>query len=593
VKLRLTLLFIAFVAAALATGHAAVVRATGTGPKITATGPATAILGSSFSLTFATSGAVDPYVGFQVSLVYDSSKTTPTAATDLSKGSGLWAADICPGPVFGNNLGGVLTAPLLSLQFACTALGGPGTTAGGALASATFNAAAVGNARFHMYTVGPPDGGDPNTGTYTVNATDFTTQSNTLLCGGATCGGSQPWDVNVSIVKSAGPKIVASGPASATNGSNVTLTFSDTNAVTPYVGYQLSVVYDSSKTTPVAVNDVSQGPALWTSDLCPAPVFGNNMGGVLTAPLSSFQFACTALGLPGGTTGTGTLASATFHAIGLGTATFHMFSFGPPDNGDPNTGTYTINAADTTAQTNTLACGGVTCSAPWDVSVNIVKSIGPNIAESAPPAATQGSTITTTFSASNLVDPYIGYHLSVVYNSSKATPTAVNDLSVGSGLWPSDSCPAPVIGNNFGGILTAPLLSFQLGCTGSAATTNVGPLASATIQTAGLGDDEFHMVSFGPPDAGDINSGTYTINPADSTPQVNALICGGATCGPTAVPGSQPWDVIVNLTPSAASPIASGPIRIEADGQFCASPTLPCPAPFPATNTAGHPSLTD
>ncbi len=106
----------------------------------------------------------------------------------------------------------------------------------------------------------------------------------------------------------------------------------------PYSAFQVHLTFDGSLLT---VASARSGGALETSGartFCVGPIAWDGGNGVV--------FACTTLG-SGSTTSAGTLATIRFKARpGIGGAptctTLHLFSYGPPDNGGADTGTFTL-----------------------------------------------------------------------------------------------------------------------------------------------------------------------------------------------------------------------------------------------------------
>src|ERR1700674_1120220 len=108
----------------------------------------------------------DPYAGFNVHLRWDLSVFSFSSANDSGT---VLTSPFCAPPLVDGDSAGVV--------YACTGLGGPSTTAG-LLGTILLTPAASGCSALHLFTLGPPDGGDAGNGTYTVNAADDTPQSN-------------------------------------------------------------------------------------------------------------------------------------------------------------------------------------------------------------------------------------------------------------------------------------------------------------------------------------------------------------------------------------------------------------------------------
>lgn len=139
-----------------------------------------------FTLEVVTSGSgLDPYKGFNIHLTFNKSAVN---VTTVSNSGTVILSPFCPSPVIDNATGNV--------TYACTALGGSTTTAG-LLAAFTFEVKGSGCSDIHIFTFGPPDGGNAATGTYLVGE-DNKPQLNTyggdakVAVGGGSCDGGPP-----------------------------------------------------------------------------------------------------------------------------------------------------------------------------------------------------------------------------------------------------------------------------------------------------------------------------------------------------------------------------------------------------------------
>ena len=103
------------------------------------------------------------------------------------------------------------------------------------------------------------------------------------------------------------------------------------------------------------------------------------------------QFACTFLG--GSTTSTGLLATISITPLGTGCSPIHIFTLGGADGGDDSSGTYTVDAADSTTQLN--AYGG-------DIGVN---ELGASCSLGGTPTPTDTNTSTPTVSPTPSATP--------------------------------------------------------------------------------------------------------------------------------------------------------------------------------------------
>jgi hypothetical protein len=173
--------------------------------------------------------------------------------------------------------------------------------------------------------------------------------------------------------------IQASAAPSAAVGGNiqVLIEFVDPGApFDPHFGFNASLVYDPALVSWVSFTNQSEASGVYNpgSTFCPAPLFDDNIGGLL-GTLNATVLGCATLA-GHNTSNTGAVALATFTADAVGFAPFHMMSEGAPDNAGGTYGTYTL-ASDSSAQLNQLFCGGAICGAPppgntWTVVVQIV-----------------------------------------------------------------------------------------------------------------------------------------------------------------------------------------------------------------------------
>ena len=156
-----------------------VAHASGSGPGVAVGSPV--LVGGKVQVPVYAVGVVgDAYQGFNVHLRWDpavfsfSSASAAGGVFDPSVGSGT-----CPAAntgAFDADGGGVV--------FGCA--GYSATNASGKLlATFTLTPAASGCSKIHLYTFGPPDGGDSSSGTFTVNAADFSAQANAFYDGTA------------------------------------------------------------------------------------------------------------------------------------------------------------------------------------------------------------------------------------------------------------------------------------------------------------------------------------------------------------------------------------------------------------------------
>ncbi|MHB8514986.1 MAG: hypothetical protein ACYDCT_06305 [Dehalococcoidia bacterium] len=107
-----------------------------------------------------TSASQDPYRAFNISLSFDNSLLSFTQGTPGGALETSGQQTFCvPGTVLHGRA-----------SFGCAALGSIGTTSAGTLANLTFaRKATTGCVTLHLFTYGPPDGGNSTTGTFTVS----------------------------------------------------------------------------------------------------------------------------------------------------------------------------------------------------------------------------------------------------------------------------------------------------------------------------------------------------------------------------------------------------------------------------------------
>ncbi len=317
--------------------------ALGNGPKITSTGGGPVFAGGTFSITLSTdASATDAYSGFNMSLVYDSSKVTANSFNDLEVTSGLLGDDFCPPASLANNFGGTLTPPLLGAVAGCTALAGPptpdSTVAAGQLGRINFTANTLGVTAVHMVSAGAPDNGGGSFGTYTINAADSSIQTNVLACGdggqfisaAGFCGplpvtGSQAWD-NVILVQQQPPVLTLNktfAPTSVVAGGQAfTITLKVTNAASP-----------ATTATGVSISDTLSA---------------------LVAPIANVT-------LPAGCTNVGQAVTCTAASLAPGASQSFVLNVSKTDpSAGGSTYTNTATATDTNSPASTPASGSAT-----------------------------------------------------------------------------------------------------------------------------------------------------------------------------------------------------------------------------------------
>lgn len=139
-----------------------------------------------------------------------------------------------------------------------------------------------------------------------------------------------------------GPTITVGTPSLVSG--DVVIPINATGAVADaYAGFNIHLQWDDAI---FSFDSASNAGTVIPSPFCPSPVPQGTTGVV---------YACTSIAGP--TSATGLLATITLNVIGTGCSELHLFTFGPPDDGGSNFGTYTVNAADTTPQSNALVDG--------------------------------------------------------------------------------------------------------------------------------------------------------------------------------------------------------------------------------------------
>lgn len=283
-------------------------------------------------------------------------------------------------------------------------------TASGLLATVILTPAASGCSTLHLVTYAAPDGGGASAGSYTRNPFWFGPPGNAYIDGtvttmGTTCG-TQPASTATSTVTPTSTATPATPPAS-TSTPSPTASPEPTSTPSP-TGPTLAVGVPSLIAGKLQVPIVAQGtvvdaynaynlhlrwdPTLFTfsgassnglvfgdTAFCAPPLRDRDGAGVVVG--------CMSIGAS--TKNSGLLATILLAPVSPGCSVLHLFTFGPPDHGDTNTGTYTVNAADSTVQVNTYVDGttdstGAPCTPP------------PSPTPTSSPTATRTPTATST-----------------------------------------------------------------------------------------------------------------------------------------------------------------------------------------------------
>ncbi len=114
--------------------------------------------------------------------------------------------------------------------------------------------------------------------------------------------------------------------------------------------------------------------------------------------------------------------------------------------------------------------------------------------------------------------PYSGFSVHLRWISSVFTFSSANS---GGTVIPSPLCPNPIIDSDGGGATYA--------CAATAgSTTATGLLATIVLTPAASGCSALHLFTFGAPDGGVANNGTYTVDANTNAPQTTAYVDGSA-----------------------------------------------------------------
>lgn len=149
----------ALVLATFAFNSSGVALAADPGPAIGIAAPATALVGSPFTVTLSAQTSATAFNAFNVGVVYDGSNLTGNPCSplpgcnDLAGGLAGWGGDLCPANANYTDPTLPVSPPLTELTFACTSLGGQ-TSAIGAFAQFSFTGSVAGVTALHMVTFG-------------------------------------------------------------------------------------------------------------------------------------------------------------------------------------------------------------------------------------------------------------------------------------------------------------------------------------------------------------------------------------------------------------------------------------------------------
>jgi hypothetical protein len=164
-----------------------------------------------------------------------------------------------------------------------------------------------------------------------------------------------------------GPTMAVGAPGLISGSLQVPIVAS-TTAANPFTGFSVHLRWDSSIFRFVSAN---AGGSIVPNPFCPSASQDADGAGA--------TFGCVSLGVSS-VTDPGLLATILLSPVGSGCSLLHLFTFGAPNGGDANTGTFTVNSADQSVQSNAYADGAAdTAGAPC-----------------VPPTATPNSTATST-----------------------------------------------------------------------------------------------------------------------------------------------------------------------------------------------------
>jgi SurA N-terminal domain len=115
--------------------------------------------------------------------------------------------------------------------------------------------------------------------------------------------------------------------------------------------------------------------------------------------------------------------------------------------------------------------------------------------------------------------PYSGFSVHLRWSSSVFTYASASNTGT---LIPSPFCPNPIVDSDGAGVTYA--------CTStSGSVTTTGLLATIVLTPAASGCSPLHLFTFGAPDGGAANDGTYTVDADTNAPQATAYVDGSAS----------------------------------------------------------------
>ncbi len=269
------------------------------------------------------------------------------------------------------------------------------------------------------------------------------------IIGAAVCAGlvTLVWLSGSATASGTGGTLTVSAPASVSAGATFDVDVVLSGSVDPHSGFQVTIQYDPTLVTVNTHNNQSVTSGIYASAFCPTdppnnPSFQNvsTIGAPsYTAPagLKLAQVSCVSLG--GASTSTGTLARFSLTAVGTGAAQIHLVTFA---EGGAGGGSFTINAADNTAQDNQYvdACiviGSGSC-APGEQPTNTPTATRTSTStptatrtSTSTPTATGTTTTTATPTRTRTATPTATRIVTTTPTRTPTTPTAVATAAPG------------------------------------------------------------------------------------------------------------------------------------------------------------------
>ncbi|MHB8376573.1 MAG: hypothetical protein ACYDEB_06410, partial [Dehalococcoidia bacterium] len=582
--------------------------ATGVGPTL-AVGTPSLVAGKLQVPIVAQGSGFSPYTGANLDLRWDA---TLFRFAGISTAGGVYQNNQClPAPI-------ALARGFAGVVVNCTAVSP--TTATGVLVTVALTPLGVGCSDLHLITAGPPDFGGTRPGptqliygsfTYDaggstqVNAygpdrtsdvtgvpctlptpTSTPTQTSTPTPTTTPTETSTPTMTStpspLPTVSHRGPPLAVGTPSLVAGKLQVPIVAQGT-AVDPYNAYTLHLRWDPTLFTLSGAR--TTGTVFGQTAFCLPPQRDGDGAGV--------AIACTSVG--GSTTNSGLLATILLAPVSSGCSILHLFTFGPPDHGDANTGTFTVNAANSTVQTNTYVDGttnsaGAPCTPPpptstptftptWTftptptstptlTSTPTPTHHGPTIAVGAP-SIVGGSLRVPIDATSAPFDPFDAFQIHLRWDP---VVFSFGGASAAGGVLDTPAfCTNPRVDPDGAGVL------FWCERLAGRNAASPGLMATVTLIPGSSGCSALHLVTMGQPDDGGLGRGTYTS--IVGATQTNAYSdrtsdVGGAACAPppsptptrtptaTSTPGPPTATSTPTLIPTPTGTIVAGQPQI-------------------------------